>query len=88
MGQWALVQATAFQAYVPAPSQGNSYQGQGGRCRGNGVPHPWNQPNNQRFGQDGRGHGAPRHQPQQQRGTNQPPRGNQYHQPQGQGSAV
>ena len=77
VGQWAQVQATGFQAYVPSPSQGNSYQGQGGRGRGNNVPHPPNQPNNQQFGQDRRGHGAPRHQPQQQRGTNQPPRGNQ-----------
>ena len=63
VGQWAQVQATGFQAHVPAPSQGNSYQGQGGRGRGNNVPHPPNQPNNQQFGQDRRGHGAPRHQP-------------------------
>ena len=88
VGQWAQVQATGFQAYVPAPSQGNNYQGQVGRGRGNGVPHSSNQPNNQQFGQDRRGHSAPRHQPQQQRGTNQPPRGNQYHQPEGQGQAV
>ena len=80
VGQWAQVQATGFQAHVPAPSQGNSYQGQGGRGRGNNVPHPSNQPNNQQFGQDRRGHGAPRHKPQQQRGTNRPPRGNQNHQ--------
>ena len=88
VGQWAQVQATGFQAYVPAPSQGNSYQGQGGRGRGNSVPHPPNQPNNQQFGPDRRGHGAPRHQPQQQRGTNQPPRGNQQQQLQEQGQAV
>ena len=88
VGQWAQVQATGFQAYVPAPSQGNSYQGQGGRGMGNNVPHPPNQPNNQQFGQDRRGHGAPRHQPQQQRGTNQPPRGNQNQQLQEQGQAV
>ena len=88
VGQWAQVQATGFQAYVPAPSQGNSYQGQGGRGRGINVPHPPNQPNNQQFGQDRRGHGAPRHQPQQQRGTNQPPRGNQNQQLQEQGQAV
>ena len=61
VGQWAQVQVTGFQAYAPAPSQGNNYQGQGGRGRGNGVPHPRNQPNNQQFGQDGQGHGAPRH---------------------------
>ena len=88
VGQWAQVQATGFQAYVPAPSQGNSYQGQRGRGRGINVPHPPNQPNNQQFGQDRRGHGAPRHQPQQQRGTNQPPRGNQNQQPPEQGQAV
>ena len=88
VGQWAQVQATGFQAYVPAPSQGNSYQGQGGRGRGINVPHPANQPNNQQFGQDRRGHGAPRHQPQQQRGTNQPPRGNQNQQLPEQGQAV
>ena len=88
VGQWAQVQATGFQAYAPAPSQGNNYQGQGSRGRANGVPHSSNQPNNQQFGQDRRGHSAPRHQPQQQRGPNQPPRGNQYHQPQGQGQAV
>ena len=87
MGQWAQVQATGFQAYVPAPSQGNSYHSQGGRGRGN-VPHPPNQPNNQQFGQDRRGHGAPRHQPQQQRGTNQPPSGNLHPQLQEQGQAV
>ena len=88
VGQWAQVQATGFQAYVPAPSQGNSYQGQGVRGRGINVPHPPNQPNNQQFGQDRRGHGAPRHQPQQQRGANQPPRGNQNQQPPEQGQAV
>ena len=88
VGQWAQVQATGFQAYVPAPSQGNSYQGQRGRGRGINVPHPPNQPNNQQFGQDRRGHGAPRHQPQQQRGTNQPPRGNQNQQLPEQGQAV
>ena len=59
VGQWAQVQATGFQAYAPAPSQGNNYQGQGGRSRGNSVPYPPNQPNNQQFGQDGRGHVLP-----------------------------
>ena len=88
VGQWAQVQATGFQAYVPAPSQGNSYQDQRGRGRGINVPHPPNQVNNQQFGQDRRGHGAPRHQPQQQRGTNQPPRGNQNQQLLEQGQAV
>ena len=29
VGQWAQVQATGFQAYASAPSQGNNYQGQG-----------------------------------------------------------
>ena len=87
VGQWTQVQATGFQAYVPASSLGNSYQGQEGRGRGN-VPHPPNQANNPQFGQDRRGHGAPRHQPQQQRGTNQPPRGNQNQQLQEQGQAV
>ena len=88
VGQWAQVQATGFQAYVPAPSQGNIYQGQRGRGRDNNVPHPPNQPNNQQFGQDRRGHGAPRYQPQQQRGTNKPPRGNQNQQLPEQGQAV
>ena len=54
VGQWTQVQATGFQAYVPASSLGNSYQGQEGRGRGN-VPHPPNQANNPQFGQDRRG---------------------------------
>ena len=83
VGQWAQVQTTGFQAYVPAPSQGSGYQGQGGRGRGNNNPHPTNPSNNQQFGQDRRGHGAPRYQTQQQRVTNQPPRGNQHQQSQG-----
>ena len=29
VGQWAQVQATGSQDYAPAPSQGNSFQGQG-----------------------------------------------------------